>query len=154
MRKLLVMVWLAIAVSGCKKDSEIEKFNEVVQGTWALQSNKIEYYDSGNKEYQETFSGNGTFQEVTFHGNLTAQFMVHDGTLLSSGYNMSDINGKRYVEFFNIAVFEAQGFEIAASSPSAMTWTKNYVNIQYENKETGEIKVSPNAVLTLQLAKK
>ena len=154
MKKFIIIACIAVAFGGCKKETEIEKFNETIQGTWSLQSNKIEYYDAGTKEYEEVLSGAGTFQEVTFLNNLTARFVVHDGTLLSTGYDISDIEGKRYVEFFNIAVFEAQGFEVSSSSSSNMKWVKNYINIQFENKETGEIKIASKAVLTLQLIKK
>lgn len=139
---------------GCKKESELCKFNNSIQGTWAVQSNKLEYYSGTNQKiHEDVLSGDGTFKDITFSKNLTASVLVYDNSVISSMYDIINNEGKRFVEFNNILLFDSQYFEIASSSNSAMTWKVKFTDIQYEDDQTGENIVAPYAILTLQLNK-
>lgn len=154
MKKCLIIVFFAMLAIGCKKESELSKFNNSIQGTWKVQSNKLEYYSGTNqKTHENVLSGDGTFKEITFSENLTAGILVYDNSVISSRYDIINTDGKRFVEFNSILLFDTQYFELASSSKTAMTWKVKFTDIQYEDDQTGETVLAPYAILTIQLNK-
>ncbi len=155
MKLYITIVLVAILAAGCKKESELAKFNESIQGSWTLQSNKLEYYNSSNeKQYEEVLSGQGSFKEITFAQNLMASIKTYDDTNINSKYDIINNDGSKYIEFNDAMVFDAQYFQIVSASESAMTWKIKFNSIQYEDTQTGEAVIAPFAILTLQLIKK
>jgi len=151
--KKLFLILLVVLVSGCEK-AEVVKFNDSIQGTWSLTTNKFEYFDEDNqKDFEDMLSEDEVFKEITFYRDVRAQLLFNDGESLISTYDLFKQGELAYVEFGDLTVFDTQVFEITNSSSSMMIWKVKFTDIKYENVETGETKVAPYAILTLHLKK-
>ena len=156
MNKWLLIAWIAVAVTGCKKDaSQVEKINDALVGTWIVESNKIIYYDqTGQKEYEEVLEGSSIAQEISFMKNLKARIVGRNAEIFNTAYNLAEENKLIYIELFDAAVFDAQVWRISGLPATEMEWKAGFNNIKYEDKETGEIIEAPKAELTLKFNKK
>ncbi|WP_316814008.1 hypothetical protein [Pedobacter heparinus] len=155
MNKLLLIAFMAVAVIGCKKDSsQVVKMNNTLMGKWSVLSNKIVYYDqSGQKEYEEVLDNTSIAAEITFTKDLKASLVSRSGEVLNTRYNLVEESNIIYLELFDAAIFDANVWTIAEASAKDMTWTGNFSNIKYEDKDTGEIIEAPKAILTLKFNK-
>lgn len=155
LKNLLLIAFMTVAVAGCKKDnSEVVKMNNTLMGKWSVLSNKIVYFDqSGQKEYEEVLDNTSIAAEISFIKDLKARLVTRSAEVLNTGYNLVAENNIIYLELYDAAIFDAHIWAIAQASATDMTWTANFSNIKYEDKETGEIIEAPKAILTLKFNK-
>lgn len=155
MKKFLLIAFLAVAATGCKKDNaEVVKMNNNLMGKWTLLSNKIVYYDQlGQKEYEEVFDNTSIVEHISFTKGLQANIVTRSAEVLDTKYNLVREDNIIYIELYDAAIFDAHIWKITESTASEMTWTANFSNIKYEDKETGEIIEAPKALLTLNFNK-
>lgn len=155
LKKLLLIAFLAVAVIGCKKESsQVVKMNNTLMGKWSVLSNKIVYYDqTGQKEYEEVLDNISIIAEIDFMKELKARVITRGAEALDTRYNLVEENNTIYLELYDAAIFDAHIWTIAEASATEMTWTANFSNIKYEDKETGEIIAAPKAILTLKFNK-
>jgi len=155
MKKILAAALLLIAACS-KPKNELTRLNESIQGAWVLQSAKMEYYGNTGKDFEEEYTGPGSFKEITFLQNLKTQLLIPGDQLLTTDYDIfkREEDNTTYLELYHVAVYNTSILQILSASSTAMTWKVRYNNIEYENTETGEITVAPYAILTLQLIRK
>lgn len=156
MNKLLLIAFMAVTVVGCKKDSsQVVKMNNTLMGNWSVLSNKIIYFDqSGQKEYEEVLDNISIAAEIGFMKGLKARIVTRDAKALDTKYSLVEENNAIYIELYDVAIFDAHIWTIAETSGTDMTWTTNFSNIKYEDKETGEIIEAPKAILTRKFNKR
>lgn len=155
MNKLLWIALMAVAVIGCKKDgSQVLKMNNTLMGNWSVLSNKITYFDqSGQKEYEEVLDDASIAAEIIFMKDLKARVVTRSAEALNTRYNLIEERNVIYLELYEAAIFDAHIWTIAEASETDMTWTANFSNIKYEDKDTGEIIEAPKATLILKFNK-
>ena len=155
MNKLLLIALMAVAVIGCKKDSsQVIKMNNTLMGSWSLLSNKIVYFDqSGQKEYEEVLDDISIAAGIVFMKDLKARIVTRGAEALNTRYNLIVESNLIYLELYDAAIFDAHIWTIAEASETNMTWTANFSNIKYEDKDTGEIIEARKATLTLKFDK-
>ncbi|MGK6353344.1 hypothetical protein [Parapedobacter sp. DT-150] len=152
--KSTALGWIAIlfVATACKKEpSEIEKLNDRIQGTWVLVSNKIEYFDGEAKDFEDVIEAEDLMDEVSFMPKLRSRLVLRNGETLQTEYNMIRHYEELYLELLDAIIFESHVWKIISFTDTTMEWKAYYSNIQYENTETGEIKISDNTVITLYL---
>ncbi|HWK57638.1 MAG TPA: hypothetical protein VNQ80_09880 [Parapedobacter sp.] len=154
-RMIMGMIALFFITAACKKDpSEVEKLNERIQGSWKLVSNKIEYFDGEAKDFEDIIEADELMNEIDFMPNLRSRVILRNGEVTQTEYNMIRHYEELYLELLDAAIFESHVWKITSFTETAMEWKAFYSNIQYENTETGEIKISDNIVITLLLERK
>lgn len=154
-KKLLLIAFMAAAVIGCKKDSSrVVKMNDQLMGKWSVQSNQIVYFDqSGQKEYEEVLENTSIAAQISFMKALNASIVTRSAEVLNTRYNLVEEENIIYIELYDAAIFDAHIWKVAETTATEMTWTANFSNIKYEDKETGEIIEAPKAILTLKFSK-
>ncbi|PSR57115.1 hypothetical protein AHMF7605_28365 [Adhaeribacter arboris] len=147
MKRLLYFCLFCFIVFGCKKDEEKPKsFNDLLQGTWNVSSDKTEYYDTANvKVYEKTTTNNFKYiiqdkNIITNNGGTIAQYAT---------YSLSEQNGKKFINL--IAPGFNTIFEVTTLTDKNMTWQLESLNVLYF--EGGSQKTAAKSIFTIQLEK-
>ncbi|WP_316816156.1 hypothetical protein [Pedobacter nyackensis] len=151
----LLILFIVIAAISCKKDgAQLARISEELRGKWNVQSNKMIYYDeSGQKEYEEILERPGDATEVDFTIGPKANILSKSDQSISTTYKLTQEKKSVYIELHEAEIFDAKKWEISDVSAGKLTWTANFPNVKYEDKETGEIVEAYNAELILDLIK-
>ena len=155
MNKFLLIAFMAVTVLGCKKDSsQVVEMNNTLMGNWSVLSNKIIYFDqSGQKEYEEVLDNISIVAEIGFMKGLKARIVTRGVEALNTRYTLVEERNVICLELHDAAISDAYIWTITEASETDMTWTANFRNIKYEDKDTGEIIEASKATMILKFNK-
>lgn len=154
MKKSIVSLMCLFVFAACKKETELEKYNKDIIGLWIHSGNLIKYYDNtGAQIYQEELKAEGTFKNIEFRSNLTVTASITNAESYFSKYDLIDYENKKFVEFYSLALFNAQYFQILSKTASEMVWKTKFTNIEFFDEDIEDNVVADYAILTINLVK-
>lgn len=154
MKKSLLYLLCLFLFVACKKETDLEKYNKGLIGLWTNSGALIKYYNNaGNQIYEEELKGEGSFINIEFRPNITVNASITDTEYYSSKYDIVNYENKKFIEFYSLALFNTQYFEIQSRTANEMYWKTKFTNITYHDPETDEMGDASYAILTVKLLK-
>ncbi|TZF84552.1 hypothetical protein FW774_06075 [Pedobacter sp. BS3] len=149
MRKFLLIAFIAVAATACKKDKD-DSPSDLLIGTWVQTKFKVDYYDENDQikisESDEDVS------YLKFDGS-NCQGTSGSGNTDNSAYTITSENGKKYISFANPEFSDFPKFEITTLTKSSLVFKVERPHEVYLYEDTNVSWESEKAVYTAEYTK-